>query len=121
MSMQKNAMPHWLLILHVTSLVTSQYIPVREEFAISFSTKKVTLKSDVGFFSFLISGDVIDDFKDAKLNFQFNTVDAYLFGRRFWGKESNSKPKTYTFFHVDSQIAAARSSAGGFSLLLRNS
>lgn len=81
--------------------------------------KAVTLKSEVGPFSFLIAGESTG-FEDGVLAFQFRTVDVSLGSNRIWGKDNtNSKPKTYTFFYADEQIAAARSSAGGLSLLLR--
>ena len=39
---------------------------------------------------------------------------------QIWSVSTKAKPKTYTFFFLGRAIGAARSSAGGVSLLVRN-
>ena len=39
---------------------------------------------------------------------------------QIWEVRPKPKPKTYTYFFLGSEVGAARSSAGGVSLLIRN-
>ncbi len=38
---------------------------------------------------------------------------------QIWTVTPTTKPKTYTFYYVGDRVSAARSSAGGLSLLLK--
>lgn len=40
-------------------------------------------------------------------------------GPQLWTVSPKTKPKTYTFYYIGDKVAAARSSAGGLSLLLK--
>ncbi|KAI8467993.1 MAG: hypothetical protein J3K34DRAFT_22794 [Monoraphidium minutum] len=111
----------WRLVFSTsTSIRFFQYIPVKEDLIVDTSKGAISLESEVGPFRFVIGG-AIGGWRAAagELDFQFKQVDILLFGNKIWTVTPATKPKTYTFFFVGNRVSAARSSAGGLSLLLR--
>lgn len=102
-----------------TGVRAFQYIPVDEDFVIELAARCVALRSTVGPFSFDIKG-AVSRWDATALDFAFNEVDVKLFGGKVFTKViASPKPKTYTWYFADAKLAAARSSAGGLSLLRR--
>jgi len=114
----------WRLVFSTsTSIRMWQYIPVKEDLVVDVATRAISLESELGPFQFDIQGTIFSwDEAGGALTFQFDRgVAIKLGGRTVWTvTPKNTKPKTYTFFYVDSDISGARSSAGGLSLLVRN-
>ncbi|KIY99646.1 hypothetical protein MNEG_8314 [Monoraphidium neglectum] len=111
----------WRLVFSTsTGLRFFQYIPVKEDLVIDSKSGAISLESELGPFRFIIGG-AISAWKPAKgeLDFQFSSVDILLFGNKIKTLSPTTKPKTYSFYFVGGRISAARSSAGGLSLLLR--
>lgn len=55
------------------------------------------------------------------MDFAFTNTLVNFAGRELVNKPREASPKTWTFFHAGPRIAAARSSAGGLNLMLRES
>lgn len=111
----------WRLIFGTaTKFRPFQYIPVKEDFVLDENTKALALESSIGPFDFYIRG-VMNAWKpeEAALDFQFNKVDIHFNGSKVYEVTPKTKPKTYTFYYVGSDIACARSSAGGVALLVK--
>lgn len=90
----------------------------QEDFVIQFAAQQCSLESVVGPFSFNIRGGINGwEPETGKMLFQFTAVDILLLGKAIWTVQPNTKPKTYTFYFQQGNIAAARSSAGGLALL----
>eukprot|EP00775_Hariotina_reticulata_P001960 gene1960-2287_t len=109
----------WRLVFGTaTSFRPFQYIPVQEDFVISLSNKQCSLESVVGPFNFNIRGQIAGwDSTTGAMEFQFTAVDILLLGKQLYQVTPKTKPKTYTFFYQEQDIAAARSSTGGLALL----
>ena len=103
-----------------TGVRAFQYIPVDEDFVIELAARRVALCSTVGPFSFDIKG-AVSRWDAPALDFAFSEVDVKLFGAKVFTKViASPKPKTYTWYFADARgVAAARSSAGGLSLMRR--
>lgn len=97
-----------------------QYIPVREDLVVDLGQGSIVLQSVVGPFSFDIRGETSGwEAATGQLGFQFRQVDIRLLGNKVWTVSPTTSPKTYTWYYVSPSLAAARSSAGGLSLLVR--
>ncbi|GLC41469.1 hypothetical protein PLESTB_001008400 [Pleodorina starrii] len=111
----------WRLVFGTaTKFRPFQYIPVKEDFVLDDSSKTLALESSIGPFEFFIRG-VMSSWRpeSGELDFQFNKVDIHFNGSKVWEVTPKTKPKTYTFFHVGTDLACARSSAGGVALLTK--
>eukprot|EP00878_Enallax_costatus_P018445 GHUV01019417.1.p1 GENE.GHUV01019417.1~~GHUV01019417.1.p1 ORF type:complete len:225 (+),score=67.80 GHUV01019417.1:161-835(+) len=107
-----------LMFSTATSSRLMQYIPVQEDFLIQMGPKQCALESVVGPFRFNIRGQIAGwNAASGAMDFQFTAVDILLFNKQIWQVTPKTKPKTYTFYYEGGGIAAARSSAGGLSLL----
>ncbi|GBF89511.1 hypothetical protein Rsub_02083 [Raphidocelis subcapitata] len=111
----------WRLVFSTsTGLRFFQYIPVKEDLVIDTASKAISLESELGPFRFVIGGAISGWRPESgELDFQFSAVDILLFGNKIWTVNPATKPKTYSFYFVGGRISAARSSAGGLSLLLK--
>lgn len=113
----------WRLVFSTsTSIRQWQYIPVTEDLVVDTAAKTISLESEVlgGLFRFIIRGAVLAWRADqGELDFQFTQVDVLFAGNKVWEVTPKTKPKTYTFYHVGDKVSAARSSAGGLSLLFK--
>lgn len=112
----------WRLVFGTTTKVRLfQYIPVVEDFVIDLPQGVLALESVVGPFSFVIGGVVRSwESSGRKLTFQFKQVDIKLLGKKIWQVLPTTQPKVYTFFYIDDEISAARSSSGGVTLMRRS-
>ncbi|GIL88749.1 hypothetical protein Vretimale_17190 [Volvox reticuliferus] len=111
----------WRLVFATgTKFRPFQYIPLKEDFVLDESTKTLVLESSIGPFEFFVRG-VMSSWRPevGDLDFQFNKVDIYFSGNKVWEVNPKTKPKTYTFFHVGTDLACARSSTGGVALLVK--
>lgn len=118
----------WLLVFGTaTKIQQLRYIPIREFFVINTKAGKVSLDSNLGPLSFSVRGmSTSYDPTTGALGFQWKEVviglhsNGQLGNKELWRIQYNSsKPKTYTFFYADEQVAAARSSAGGVAALMK--
>lgn len=109
----------WRLVFGTaTKLRFFQYIPVDEDFKVDLAGGTLALVSVIGPFGFNIKGKVFGwEAQSGVLDFQFNEVDVSFNGSKIWTTQPKTKRKTYTFYHVEGDVAAARSSAGGVALL----
>ncbi|EFJ48173.1 hypothetical protein VOLCADRAFT_104865 [Volvox carteri f. nagariensis] len=111
----------WRLVFGTaTKFRPFQYIPVKEDFVLDETAKTLALESSLGPFDFFIRGKMNSWRPETgELDFQFNKVDILFSGNKVWEVTPKTKPKTYTFFYVASDLACARSSAGGVALLVK--
>ncbi|PNH02826.1 hypothetical protein TSOC_011172 [Tetrabaena socialis] len=111
----------WRLLFGTgTKIRAFQYIPVKEDFVLDAASRTLALESAIGPFEFFIRG-VMAAWRPevGALDFQFTKVDIHFAGNKVWEVTPKTKPKTYTFFHVGTDLACARSSSGGVALLVK--
>jgi len=112
----------WRLLFSTASKIRAfQYIPVKEDLVIDVGSNNVALESVLGPFQFFIRGTIFSWAADTGvLSFQFNKgVAIHFLGKQVTEIASKGSRKEYTFYFANDRIAAARSSAGGVSLLSR--
>ena len=100
------------------------YIPVREDAIIDVAAGTIALKSFVGPLEFTFSGAASfrqeADQRIFEMNFAFDSSEVALFGLK-WRGTREPKGKTYSFFLLEDELAAVRSSStGGTTLMCRS-
>ena len=106
----------WRLVFAIPSPIPSwAYVPVIEDFAICTRLETISLKSYVGPFTFNFSGTCSFGRNEMVFGFDTFSVAAFGFSKGF---TLAPKPKTYSFFLLDENLAAVNSSATGGSTLM---
>jgi hypothetical protein len=112
----------WILVFAIPAPIPAwAYIPVEEKAIIDSKLKTIELISYVGPIKTSFKGNCrfeTDNNSSNKMVFGFSKITVSGFGRTLLEKERETKEKTYDFFLLNDDIAAANSSGTGGKVLM---
>lgn len=111
----------WILVFAIPAPIPAwSYIPVEEKAIIDSKLKTIELVSYVGPIKTSFKGNCRfeTDNNSSKMVFGFSKITISGFGLTLLEKEREAKEKTYAFFFLNDDIAAANSSGTGGKVLM---